>query len=292
MIHRRASARGSAGARRDLLFKAVCASFLFAYAGMVLAVLLADVLWLSRRDPVTDQRYVVTVAQDAKVREEIKYALLLSAVTSLIATLMSMVVAVPVAYALSRYTFPAARFFDTVLDLPIVIPPLIAGISLLVFFNQTLPGKYLDHVARIVYTQKGIIVAQFFVASAFSVRTLKVVFDQIGPRFEAVARSLGCTSFQAFRKVTLPLARHGMVGGLVMTWARAMGEFAPVLVLAGGTPYSGDALQFTEVLPVAAFLNMSAGRIELSIAVTVFMVVIATVTLLIFKKLGGQGYLW
>jgi molybdate transport system permease protein len=187
---------------------------------------------------------------------------------------------------LSRYRIPFARTIDTVIDLPIVIPPLIAGISLLVFFNQTAVGKGLDNLFGVVYTWRGIIVAQFFVASAFCIRALKATFDQINPRFEMVARSLGCGPFRAFWSVTLPLAKTGLMAGWIMTWARAMGEFAPIMVFAGATPGG------TAVLPVTAFLNLSAGHIEAAVGVTVLMVVLAGVTLVTFKRLGGQGYLW
>jgi molybdate transport system permease protein len=198
-----------------------------------------------------------------------------------------MIVAIPSAYALSRFRFRALSVIDTVIDLPLVVPPLIAGIALLLFFRQSWPGRFFEHhVFEVVYTQRGIVVAQFFIASAFAIRALKATFDQINPRFEAVARSLGCTAWQALWKIALPLARTGMVAGLVMTWARAMGEFAPVMMLAASTPGK------TSVLPVAAFLNMSAGHVEAAIAIVVLMVIIAGATLVAFKRLGGQGYLW
>jgi len=129
------------------------------------------------------------------------------------------------------------------------------------------------------------VVAQFFIGSAFATRALKAIFDQINPRFEGVARSLGCTPWQAFWKITLPLARNGLVAGGIMTWARALGEFAPIMMLAG-------TMQENRVLPVAAFMNMNEGRVEVAIAFTLLMVLIGAVTLVAFKKLGGQGYLW
>jgi len=164
--------------------------------------------------------------------------------------------------------------------------PLIAGISLLVFFNQTALGVKLNDLLDVVYTRRGIVVAQFFVASAFCIRALKATFDQINPRFEMVARSLGCGPFRAFWSVSMPLAKTGLMAGWIMTWARAMGEFAPIMVFAGATPFH------TAVLPVTAFLNLSSGHIEAAVGVTVLMIVLAGLTLSIFKKLGGQGYLW
>jgi len=279
-------------AKGEGIFKALCATFLFAYLGFVLAVFLADSLWLARVDPMTGRPYFNALFSDPEVVSELTFSIKLSLVTSAITAVIAIIVAIPAAYALSRYKFPGMTVIDTVLDLPIVVPPLIAGISLLLLFSalenwlSNSPLRVLYPFVKVVYTKKAIVVAQFFVASAFSIRALKAIYDQVNPRFEAVARTLGCTKFQAFYKVTLPLAKNGIVAGLIMTWARAMGEFAPIMVFAGATPFK------TEVMPIAAFLNLSAGNIEISLAIVVMMVVVATVTLVIFKKLGGQGYIW
>jgi molybdate transport system permease protein len=137
-----------------------------------------------------------------------------------------------------------------------------------------------------VYSTRGIVVAQFFVACSFGVRAVKATFDTIGPRYEDVARTLGCSRAQAFFKVVVPMARTGVVAGLVMTWARAVAEFGPVLFFSGATPYK------TEVMPIAMFLRYSAGRIEPAVVLLLIMLMISTVTLLTFKRLGGRGYLW
>jgi molybdate transport system permease protein len=278
--------RVSSGHRRDLTLKAVLSTFLFAYMGFILAVLVSNALWLGREKPGSGESYMASVIHNEGLRDEIVYAIKLSAVTSLITAALAMVIAIPAAYALSRFKFRGAAFIDTVIDLPIVVPPLIAGVALLLFFRQSWLGRLVEDSIGIVYTQKGIVVAQFFVASAFSIRALKATFDQINPRFEGVARSLGCTAWQAMWKVALPLAKTGMIAGFVMTWARALGEFGPIMMLAGATPGK------TAVLPVSAFLNMSAGNIEGSIAIVVLMVLIAAFTLITFKRLGGVGYIW
>lgn len=289
----------SEAARQERTFKLASSSFLFAYMGFVLAIFLADALWLAlSRNPDTGHRYLADLFSGSALsdfRAEIRFAIGLSVITAGITSFLSMFLAIPAAYALSRYSFPASKLIDTVIDLPIVMPPLIAGISLQVFFNQTWLGRCLEGLLHLVYTQKGIIVAQFFIAAAFSIRALKATFDQINPRFEAVARTLGCSRFQAFRQVTLPLARNGLVAGLVMTWARAMGEFAPILVFAGGCPFDpkvGNYFQATEVLPIAAYINLNYAHVENAVAATLVMLIISAATLLTFKKLGGQGYIW
>jgi molybdate transport system permease protein len=274
------------GRQGELLFAALLSTLLFAYAGFILAVIWADVAWLAMPGAESGKRGITKVLTSPDVATEVLTALKLSLVTSFISSILAMTVAIPSAYALSRYRLPFRSLIDTVIDLPIVIPPLIAGISLLIFFNQMGFGIQLEKWLRVVYSQRGIVVAQFFIASAFCIRATKAAIDQVNPRFESVARSLGCGPVRAFWQITLPLAKTGLMAGWIMTWARAMGEFAPIMVFAGATPL------YTAVLPVTAFLNLSVGNIETSVAVTVLMIVIASVTLLLFKKLGGQGYLW
>jgi molybdate transport system permease protein len=228
---------------------------------------------------------------------------------SAVTALLSMVVAIPSAYALSRFRAFRSSVIDTLLDLPIVVPPPVIGLSLLIFFN-TDAGHVVDHltpqwlvvsVNRVlslllgqpieddktwVFSTRGIVLAQFCVACSFGVRAVKAAFDTIGTRHEEVARTLGCTRWQAFRRVVLPMAKTGIVAGLVMTWARAVAEFGPVLFFVGATPWK------TEVMPIAMFLRWSKGRIEEAVVLVLIMWLISTVTLLTFKRLGGKGYLW
>src|SRR5205807_1538566 len=123
---------------------------------------------------------------------------------------------------------------DVLLDVPIVLPPLVIGLSLLILF-ATPPGRMFQQVLRVTYSVPGVIVAQFAVAAAFAVRTMRVTFDQIPPRQEQVALTLGCSRGQAFWLVVLPQARRGMWTALTLAWARSLGEFGPVLVFAGAT---------------------------------------------------------
>lgn len=273
--------------RSDLPLRWALWAPLAGYLALVSGVLSASVIWLLRPHPDTGVRYLTGLLANASLRGEVAYAIKLSLVTSLAAAAAAMILAVPAAYALSRLHVPLRPVVDTVIDLPLVIPPLIAGIALLLFFRQSPTGRWIEaHVMPVVYTQQGIVVAQFFVASAFAIRAVKAAFDQTNPRFEAVARSLGASGTRAFLTVGLPLAKSGMIAGFIMTWARAVGEFAPVMMVAGSTPGK------TSVLPISAFLNMSTGNVEASIAIVVLMVAIAAVTLIAFKRLGGKGYIW
>jgi molybdate transport system permease protein len=222
----------------------------------------------------------------ALASREVLFAIKLTALTTTITTVLAVALGIPASYALSRYRLPMLTLIDTLIDLPIVLPPLVAGIALLVFFGTPF-GQWIErNVMPFAFTTQGIVLAQFVPAASFSVRALKAAFDGVDPRLEQVARTLGCNERQAFWRVTFPLARNGLVAGAVMTWARAAGEFGPILMFCGATRFK------TEVLPIAVFLNMSVGNVEMALCVTLILMILATGAILAFKKLGGRGYLW
>lgn len=298
----------------------------------------------------------------ALASREIRYATWLSLITCSITTILSLWVAVPTGYILSRYrqeaTGPLARttrhVLDAILDIPIVLPPLVIGLSLLILF-QTPPGRWIEHqvqhnmgdivawgaipllilvvvaiIVRVIdlirgnssstgarwliplslsvayllvielagwsnplrsglqrrlgtpitYAVPSVIIAQFAVAAAFAVRTMRITFDQINPRSEQVAMTLGCTRAQAFFMVTLPEARRGILTAATMAWARSLGEFGPILVFSGATRMR------TEVLPTTVFLELSIGNIEAAVAVSLLMVACAVAVLVIIRGVG------
>jgi len=290
------------------LFAAILGSLLILFLTSVALILFSNVVYLARvggEGGTSGWRLLWDSLHDP----ETHFAIRLTVVTAALTTVLSLVVGIPAAYVLSRYRLPGSTIIDTVLDLPIVLPPPVMGISLLIFFNTCLgcwldritPQSWVDLSNRFftlalgheiedstswVYATRGVVVAQFFIACSFGVRAIKASFDTIGVRHEQVARTLGCTRQQAFFRVVLPMARNGIVAGGIMTWARAIAEFGPVLFFCGATRWK------TEVMPVAMFLNFSVGRVEQSIALALIMIMISTVTLLTFKRLGGQGYLW
>jgi len=128
-----------------------------------------------------------------------------------------------------------------------------------------------------IYKRAGIVLAQFFCSAAYAVRVLKASFDEVSPRLEGVALTLGCTRWQALRRVTLPLVRPGIAAGAVLTWARAMGIFGAVMILAGGVRGR------TEVLPTTIYLEISVGRLEMALAVALIMAALSLVVLLVFR---------
>lgn len=207
----------------------------------------------------------------------IQYSIWLSMISCTLAAVLSLMVAVPLGYLLARHEFRGKRLLDAVLDIPIVLPPLVVGLSLLVLF-QFRPFSLI--AKDIVYQVPAVVIAQFSVACAFAVRTMKSTFDHIDPRCEQVAVTLGCSRAQAFGNVVLPEASRGMMTAFTLAWARALGEFGPLLIFAGATRMK------TEVLSISVYLEMNVGDIEAAVAVSLIMVAAAIVVLVITRVWG------
>ena len=222
---------------------------------------------------------------------EIRYAIKLSLISCTITTILSLWVSVPIGYLMSRYHFRGKNLVDAVLDIPIVLPPLVVGLCLLILF-QTDFGQYVERASEglfrwlglgwrgITYEIPSVILAQFMVACAFAVRTMRITFDQIHPRTEQVALTLGCTRGQAFWMVVLPEARRGMLTAATLAWARSLGEFGPILVFSGATRMK------TEVLSTTVFLELSIGDLEAAVAVSLIMVTAAVLVLVLARVFG------
>ena len=146
---------------------------------------------------------------------DIRHAIGLSILTATAAESLGLVLAVPTAYVLSRSTFPGRAVLDAVLDIPIILSPLALGTALLLFF-RTAPGLWIEQtLVHFVFEIPGIILAQFFLAFALSVRVMKAGFESIDIRCEQVARFLGCSAFQAFLHVSLPMVRRSLLAGFI-----------------------------------------------------------------------------
>ena len=244
------------------------------YVFMVAAMLIAD-LWYT----------TPTHFFSALNSSEIRYSILLSLFSCNVTALLSVIVAVPTAYLMTRYRFPGKNLLDAVLDAPVVLPPLVVGLSLLILF-RTAPGQAIENFmertigTRFTYAIPGVILAQFMVACAFAIRTMRATLDQISHRQEHVAFTLGASRAQVFRMIVLPQAWRGVLAAGTIAWARALGEFGPILVFAGATRHR------TEVLSTTVFLELSVGDIEAAVSVTVLMVTIAFLVLVVIRHLG------
>ncbi len=172
----------------EFWFKAIVFAGLFVYLGFVWSLLWMDAILPFRA--VEEAPAIVTLWRDPLARTELWHAFRLSVITATITTFFVVLIGVPTAYALSRFRSQLTILIDTIVDLIIILPPLVVGLTLVAIFGQTSLGQWLNATIGILYTPKGIIVAQFGVASALGIRTFKAAFDQVNPRFEQVARSL------------------------------------------------------------------------------------------------------
>jgi len=247
------------------------------YVLLIVALVAADLAYTSPRHFV-----------DALSKREIQYAVKLTLVSCSISALLSVWIATPLGYILSRFAFRGRWLIDTIIDIPIVLPPLVIGLSLLILFHLPIGGTNLEVRFQkwlgmpITFYEPAVVLAQFSVACAFAVQTMRVTFDQIDTRAEQVALTLGCSRAQAFFEVTMPQAWRGLVAALTIAWARSLGEFGPILVFAGSTRMR------TEVLSTTVFLELSIGQLEPAVAVSLIMVVTAVAILGIVRLLGTK----
>ncbi len=219
---------------------------------------------------------------------EILAAMQLSLTSSLLTLAAVMIFAVPAGYALARYRFPGRALADAIVDMPLVVPPVIIGLSLVMFLS-TGTGQTIESGLKAggwsLQSTFGIVLCQFFLCVPYAVRSAKTAFLEVDRSLEQTALTLGCTRWQAFRKVTLPLARNGLVAGGVVAWARALGVFGPMLVLLASAQVK------VETMSTHIYLELSSGNLEFAIAATAIMMVLAGAALLAVHALA-PGRKW
>lgn len=194
---------------------------------------------------------------------ELRGALALTAVAATTTTALAALLGTPLAWWLARRTFRGRAVVDALLDLPILLPHPVAGIALLLVLGRGTPlgARLLDLGVRVVGTPAGTVCAMLFVAAPLYVSAAREAFARVDPSYELVARTLGANAWTAFRRVSLPLARRGLIAGAAVTWTRAVSEFGAVIVLAYN-PKVVSVLSYerltgyglSEALPVAAAL--------------------------------------
>ncbi len=243
------------------------------YVALILAMLIADAFY-------TSPGHIWKSLQS----REIQYSIRLSLLSCSLTAILSVWVALPIGYLMSRRDFRGKAVLDAILDIPIVLPPLVIGLSLLILF-QTAPGRAFQRIMPVTYEIPSVILAQFSVACAFAVRTLRSTFEHINPRQEQVALTLGCSRSQAFWRVVFPEARRGIIAAMTLAWARSLGEFGPILIFSGATRLR------TEVLPTTVFLELSVGNLEAAVSVSLLMVLAAVFVLVIIRVSGAQSTL-
>jgi molybdate transport system permease protein len=201
---------------------------------------------------------------------QVTSALWLSLTTSTISLAIVILVGTPFAYIHSRCTYPGKILVDTLIDLPLVLPPAVAGVGLLVLYGRVgLLGRYFNMMGiSIAFTTLAVIMAQIFVASPFYLRQAKSLFEQFDTSYEHVARTLGASPARTFLTVTLPLTASGLISGAVMTFGRALGEFGATIMFAGNLP------GVTQTMPLAVYVGIES-NFYVGLTISILLVVIS-----------------
>jgi len=209
---------------------------------------------------------------------QVQQAIRLSMITSFITTLLALVLGTPVAYLLAQRKTRFTLFADTLIDLPTVLPPSVAGVALLMAFGRRgLLGPGLSSIGiTIPFTLVAVIMAQTFVAASYYVKAATIGYSGIDPELKQAAALDGAGNWQTFRFIAFPLASTAMLSGMVMTWARALGEFGATIIFAGNFPGR------TQTMPLAIYLGF---EIDLNVALTlsIILIFLAFLSLMIVK---------
>lgn len=208
-------------------------------------------------------------------------AIRLSLGAATVATLFSVLLGLPAAYALSRHEFPGKPLIDTMLELPMIVSPAALGAMLLIFFNTPAGQAIQGWGVQFVFSPAGVVLAQFITTVGVATRLIKAALDEIPRRYEDVARTMGASPLLAFTHITFPLCRRGIMAAAILTWAKALGEFGATITLAG------TMAMRTETLPIAIFMQLSTANIEGTVALILILTTLGFATLFAVRLTTG-----
>jgi molybdate transport system permease protein len=210
-------------------------------------------------------------------------ALALTLRTTLVATLLCVLMGTPLAYLLARRSFRGRELLDTLVDLPLTVPPVVAGVALLLAFGRRgLLGRHLDAWGvSVAFTTVAVVMAQVFIASPFFVKAARAGFESVDQRLEAAAHTLGARPWRVFWTVTVPLARPALLSGVVLAWARALSEFGATIMFAGNFPGR------TQTLTLAVMTAIESD-LESAVAVSTLSLVLALTALVAAKRMARR----
>jgi molybdate transport system permease protein len=203
-------------------------------------------------------------------------ALRLSLLTSTMATVVCLVLGVPLAWMLARASFPGRRLVRALITVPLVLPPVVGGIALLLALGRRgLVGQWLDTTFGITlpFTTAGVVIAESFVALPFLVISVEGALRGADSRYEEAAATLGSTRWTTFTHVTLPLVAPGIAAGAVLCWARALGEFGATITFAGNYP------GITQTMPLAVYQTMESGDLEGAVVLSLILLIVSVAIL-------------
>lgn len=204
-------------------------------------------------------------------------ALVISLISATVATLLMGLFGIPLGYVLARYNFPGKNLIAVAIYLPLVFPPVISGILLLVLYGPygliggplTMAGLEIDN------TITGIIMAQIFVAAPFVIVSARTAFETVDPKLEQVAATLGQQRWGQFWRVSLPLARGGIIAGLILAWMRALGEFGATVVMAYH-PYTLPVYTYVQLTGIGVPQTLPLALYALAISASVIGLIFIT----------------
>jgi len=203
----------------------------------------------------------------------------LSMVASIAATVIALVLGIPLAWVLARVEFPGRALVRAIVTLPLVLPPVVGGAALLLALGRRgLIGDVVYETTGLLlpFSTWGVVVATTFVAMPFMVITVEGALRGLDLRYEGAAATLGARRWTVLRKVTLPMIGPSILSGVVLTWARAFGEFGATITFAGNL--QGE----TQTLPLAVFVTLESDRAA-AVAISLLMVVVSLVVLIALR---------
>ncbi|MDQ6692845.1 MAG: ABC transporter permease [Chloroflexota bacterium] len=211
-------------------------------------------------------------------------ALRLSGISSLCTLALIILFGTPVAYLLGRVTFRGKGVLETLIELPLVLPPAVAGVALLFAFGRRTPLGGLLHTWNldVAFTLAAVVLAQTFVAAPFYIKSARAGFQGVPRETMEAARTDGANGLQVFGHVVVPLAMPGIAGGAIMSWARAVGEFGATILFAGN--FQGR----TQTMPLAIYTALESD-INAAIVLSSILVITSFTVLLVFKLLTGRS---
>lgn len=209
--------------------------------------------------------------------KEFHFAIIFTLITSIISALFIAIISIPIGYVLAKVNFPFKKMISALFDLPLILPSLVTGIAILLFFGPIASDLLHAMGIRIVFTPLGVVIAQIVIGMPLAVRACQQAFASYDERYEKVAATLGYKPLQVFLRTSLPMAKAGIMSGIIMAWARAMGEFGAISMVAGMTKFK------TETISIAIFLKMSIGEIQFSVAISIVMILFAVILLILIR---------
>ena len=212
-------------------------------------------------------------------------ALRLSILTTFCSLAITLLFGTPLAYVLARATFPGRYLVDAVVDLPIVVPPAVAGLALLLAFgrNGTFGPLFGALGISLSFSTVAVIMAQTFVASPFYVRAARAGFSGVDRTLEAASATLGMGTLRTFAYITIPLAAPALIGGAVLSWARALGEFGATIM------FAGNLQGVSQTLPLAVYLNLESGNLPVAVVLSVILILFSLVVVVTVHAAAQRG---